>query len=150
MTAEENKTTIRRLFNVINSNELSALDELVDENFEYKATSGEEYTGLDGFKDLVSAYHEAFDDFEVNIEEMIIDGDKCLMLYSQRGRHTGELLGIPASNNEMELWIASKGTFKNGKLVEVFDIFDTLELLGQLDALPEEVQEWSSGAGRRN
>lgn len=146
MGTEEIKSNIRRMFNILNSQELSSVDELVTEDVTYRATSGEQVQGIEEFKQFANTYYDAFDDLEFDLEELFVQGNKAMVLYRQRGTHTGELLGIEASNNEMDLLICSIGTFDDdGKFVDVFDIFDTLELMRQLDAIPEELSELTSG-----
>ena len=149
MTVKENKETIRRMANVINSGDLSGLDDLCDDNFVYRSSAGEEYHGLDGVKELISIYHEAFSDFEVSPENMVAEGNKVFSFYRQTGTHTGELMGIEPNDRQMDLKIAALCTFENGKVVDQYDTFDTLELLKQLGAVSEDVRpdgkEWPTG-----
>lgn len=117
-----------------------------------RSAAGQEYRGIDGYKELITDYQEAFSDLEISLEEIIAEGDKVFILYRQTGTHTKEFMGIPASNNKMNLLIAGVVTFKNGKVVEEFDTFDTLEFLKQLGAVSEEVRpdgkEWPTGGAK--
>lgn len=149
MATNENKETIRRFANIVNSGEFASLGEICDDNFVYRSSAGEEFYGVDGIEQLLSTYHEAFTDFEVTPEELIAEGNKVFGTYRQTGTHTGNLMGIEASNNEIDIQVASLCTFENGKLVEEYDIYDTLDFLKQLGAVSEDVRpggaEWPSG-----
>lgn len=152
MSTQDNKEIIRRVANLINSGDLSALDELYDNDVVYRSVAGEDARGIDEVRDFIIEYQEAFSDFEISLEEIIAEGDKVFILYRQTGTHSKEFMGIPASNNKMNLLIAGVVTFKNGKVVEEFDTFDTLEFLKQLGAVSEEVRpdgkEWPTGGAK--
>lgn len=149
MSIEENKETIRRFANVINSGDLSKLDDLCAEQFVYKSSAGEEYHGLEGAKDLMNSYREAFPDLEISLEEIVAEGNRVFSIYRQTGTHEGELMGIEPTNEKMDLKIAALATFENGKVVEQFDTYDSLELLKQLGVVSEEVRpggrDWPTG-----
>lgn len=149
MTVEENKDIVRRMANIINSGDLSSLDELLHEDVIYRSSAGEETRGIEEFKELIRVYQEAFTDLEVSPGEMVGEGNTVFGFYRQQGTHTGELLGIEPSNNEMNLMVSSKLVFENGKLVEEVDIFDSLDFMRQLGALPEEVITKLEGLGAR-
>ncbi len=149
MTTKENKEVVRRMMNIINSGDLSNVGEMLDDSYVYRSSAGEEYRGVDGAKSLVNDYRQAFDNFELSLEELVAEGDKVFMLYRQTGTHTGDLMGLEATNQDMDLLISGLITFKNGKMVEQFDTFDTLELMKQLGVVSEEVRpggaEWPTG-----
>jgi steroid delta-isomerase-like uncharacterized protein len=138
---ETNKSTVRRLTNMINSRELSSLDECLEENYVYESTSGEKTEGLGQVRDLLGSYFQAFSDFEISIEAMFAEGDQVCVIYRQTGKHTGEFLGIEPSGNRMDLAICSVGQFKNGKLVHQQDFVDTLDLLKQVGVVSRDFPE---------
>lgn len=152
MSTRDNKETIRRLTNKVNSGDLSGLEELCSNDFVYRSSAGEEYHGIDGFKELVNTYRSAISDFEISLEEIVAEGDKVFDHYRVTGTHTGELMGIPGSNNEVNLLISSLTSFKNGKMVEQFDNYDLLTFLKQLGAVSQEVhpegKDWPTGGSQ--
>lgn len=145
MTVQENKDISRRVFNVLNSGNFEPLNDLLADDWVYRSTAGEEFHGVEGAKEIVSQYREAFSDAEFDLQEMYAEGNKVVALYRQRGTHTGEIMGIEPQNKEMDILICSIGTFEDGRLVETFEIFDTLELLQQLGAVPSELEGWAAG-----
>lgn len=149
MSAEENKETIRRFANIVNSGDLSSLEQLCADNFHYKSTAGEEFRGIDGARELLSNYREAFSNFEVSPQEMVAEGNRVFFTYRQTGTHTGELMGIEPSNNDTDITIAAFCTFENGKVVEQHEYYDTMEFMRQLGVVSNEVRpggrDWPTG-----
>jgi predicted ester cyclase len=74
----------------------------------------------------------AFPDATISIEEMIAVGDKVIIRYIMRATHEGELQGIPATGNKVEVSGITISRFENGKLVEDREEADGLGLLTQL------------------
>ena len=52
----------------------------------------------EGVKVFVSAFHAAFPDGHISIDQMIAEGDFVAVRTTFRGTHTGELMGIPPTN----------------------------------------------------
>ena len=140
MGTNENKEVIRRIANMVNAGEYSGTEELLDEDVVYRSTAGEEVHGRDAMLDLFGSYAEALSDFQIDLEDIVGEGDVIYVQYRQTGTHTGEFWGIEPTNNKTNILITGRVKFQNGKVVEQHDTFDTLELLKQLDALPEEVE----------
>lgn len=136
------RENIEKIFEILNTGDFSDASDVMTDDYTYRSTSGEQIQGLDGLEDFWNRYNEAFDDFRFELQDVFLDVDnnKGVVLYLQSGTHTGELQGIEPSNNDMEVLISSIGTFDDdGRLVDVFDVVDTLDLMRQLDALPEGV-----------
>ncbi len=138
MGSNENKEILKNLADILSSGDMSKVNEVLDDNFSYRSTAGEEIHGPEAMMDFFGMYEEAFSDFNTEWQDMVAEGDTVYFQYRQTGTHSGEFWGIPASNNKMDILVTSRAKLKNGKLVEVYDSFDTMELLKQLDALPEE------------
>lgn len=69
------------------------------------------------------------------------------MIYKQSGTHVGELMGIEPSNNRWEQFGYNLVTLDDDE--RLVDVFDQLELLYQLDAVPEDLKEISQGLTAR-
>jgi ketosteroid isomerase-like protein len=137
--AQDLKSTGTRALQIAAKGDLSEFDQLFDKDVYYHATSGEEARGLDQLKELVSGYRSAFSNLAFDVEDTVCEGDKVIAIYRQRGKHTGPLLEMEPSQKDLDLPVCSVTTFKNGKISEIHEIFDTLDLMRQLGALPEEM-----------
>jgi predicted ester cyclase len=56
---------------------------------------------IEGLKQLVSAYFNAFPDLQVTIEDTIAEGDKVMTRLTWRGTHRGELMGMPPTGKQV-------------------------------------------------
>ena len=141
MSAEENKTLVRRLIDeVYNQGNLDAADELLATDYvDHNALPGQE-SGLEGYKGVVATLHSAFPDYEITIEDQVAEGDKVVTRYTGRGTHQGELMGIAPTGKSVELTGISVQRVSGGKLVEEWGEWDQLGMMRQLGVIPEPEQ----------
>ena len=92
--------------------------------------------GKAGVSEFYRSFRNAFSDFELTIEDVLTDGDKVAGRYTIRGTHGGELMGVPASGNKVELDGQSFFRFENGRVVERWQAMDAVPLLIQIGAMP--------------
>ena len=141
MSIEKNKTTMRRIIiELVNQGNLALAEELIAPDYVYRSPGSPEHHGPDGMRDLVSSYRTAFPDLQIEIQEMIAEGDKVVTLYTIHGTHQGDLEGIPPTGKQMATPAIIISTFRDGKLAEEYEVIDTLDMLTQLgvNALAEE------------
>jgi len=55
------------------------------------------------------------------------------MLFTLSGTHNNELMGIPATGNQVHIHGITCSYFVNGKITEEWEILDQLSLFQQLD-----------------
>lgn len=91
----------------------------------------------EGVKMQVAAYHQAFPDMNVTVEDTVLDGDRAVIRYTIRGTHNGELMGIPATGKSGEIAGISMVRLADGKVVEEFALADMMTLFQQLGLAPE-------------
>jgi len=135
MPAEESKDTVRCLINILNTRDLSQLDQICDHQMVYRANFEVAAPDLETHKGLLQKSYASFPDLEFTIEELFAEGDKAHMIYKMVGTHKNEYMGIPASNNKVEHAGSSVVTLKDGKIIEQHDFYDTLAFLKQLGAI---------------
>ena len=137
MSEEQNKAIIRRLFEEVwNSGDLAAADEIIDPNMVDHVTRPENPIGLEGFKQGVTMFRSALPDLEITSDDLLAAGDKVAVLWTARGTHLGEFMGIAPTGK----WIEVRGMYMyrlaGGKLVERAGARDMLGLLQQIGAIP--------------
>ena len=101
----------------------------VDEN-------GADLIGPAAFIPFYERFLGAFPDMKLKIEDAIADGDKVLIRWSATMRHTGDSLGIAATNKPVAIGGMSLARIANGQLVEAWDQWDKLAMLQQIGAVP--------------
>ena len=135
MSAEENKAIARRAYDAINRNDLDALEEMVDSDITDHDPAPGQGPGLEGVKQYFSSLHAAFPDVQMDVEDMVAEGEKVVARVSVSGTHQGEFLGIEPTGNRVTIKGIDILRITDGKVVEHWGNFDDLGMLQQLGAL---------------
>ena len=140
MTVEENKSVVRRLLDeVVNQRNLNVINEIVASNCVFHGSSGQEVIGTDIMKQMLTTFFDAFDNFRVNIEDIIGEADKVVVRFVEMGKHQGEFEDIAPTGKEV-MWL-EMAIFRvvNDKIVEGWTLEDRLSLMQQMGviSLPE-------------
>jgi steroid delta-isomerase-like uncharacterized protein len=139
MLSETNKTVSRRFFEeVFSKGKLNLLDELITTDHVNNGPGSIPGlpTGIEGTKQLVTVYRNAFPDVHFTIDEQIAEGDKVVTRWSAQGTHKGELAGLPATGKSSTVTGIAVDRLVNGKIAESWGIFDEFGMMQQLGAIP--------------
>jgi len=135
-TAEANKALVRRWFEEVwNKGRAEAIDEMFAADGIAHGLSDDAVDPLRGpadFKPFHERFRGAFPDIEVVVEDMIAEDDKVAARCSVRGKHTGDHLGIAASNAPVDFTGVSIVRIKDGKIVEAWNNFDFMRMNQQI------------------
>ena len=133
MNIEEKKQLVYRQYEeVMNKKNLDMIDADFADNFvDHEAAPGAQ-PGREGLKHWLRHLHDVVSDFEVMIEDILIDGDKVAVRNLWRGTHTGPFLGMPPTGKRFEVKGIVIWRIENGKLQERWATFDLWALHKQL------------------
>ena len=92
-------------------------------------------TGIDAFRDYYNNYLTGFSDAEFTLVDVFGQGNKIVKHWNFKGTHDGEMFGIPATNNTVDISGATLVTVKDGKILKEQDYFDNHSFLMQLGLL---------------
>ena len=136
--ADLKELTRRFIDEVWNQGKLDLVEQLVapDCVTHDPAAPGREIRGLEGIKELVSMYRNAFQDTEFEINDLILEGNKVAARLTVSGTHKGALMGIPATGKRVSITGTSITHFRDGKQVESWASYDQLGMLRQLGVAP--------------
>ena len=87
------------------------------------------------FKEFYKALRGACPDIRITVEEVVQEGDMAFARWTARMTHTGEGLGMPATNRAMTLAGMSACRAKDGKLAEGWNVWDQLGMVRELGLL---------------
>jgi len=136
--SEENKALVRRWFEEVwNKGRSDAIDEMFAADGIAHGLSddvGNPLKGPAGFKPFHEIFRGAFPDIDVVVEETIAEGDLVAARCSVRGKHTGDHLGIAASNAPVQFTGMTMARIKDGKIVEAWNNFDFMKMNKQIGA----------------
>jgi predicted ester cyclase len=132
--SEANKKLVRNYYEVATGNlvgieELIA-DKFVDHHFPPGLPPGPEGV-RQFFKNILGS---VFSDMQIEHNFMLAEGDKVACYFALRAKHTGEFAGIKPKGNEILCPAISTFRIEGGKLVEGWELFDSGDLLKQLQA----------------
>lgn len=134
---EKNKATVRRFWEeVFNGRKLSLIEELFSTDWVYHEVGGQKIFGLKGLKEFLTDYHNAFPDIQVEVENLIAEGDKVVSHVTSRGTHKGELMGIAPTGKQVTVPVICISRFVGDKIVEDWEMIDLFGMLQQLDVIP--------------
>lgn len=88
--------------------------------------------GPEGFYEFYDRLNSAFSDFHVTVQDTIVEGDKACLRWTCRCTHTGDALGIPATQKTVNVSGISILRIADGKLVEGWQNWDMLGMFEQL------------------
>jgi steroid delta-isomerase-like uncharacterized protein len=126
----------RRLFEegIADGNE-AVIDELVAEdyvNYNWPAPA----PGREGFKQVTRAFHVAFPDITVTLEDVVAEGDLVASRGVLHGTHRGEFQGIPATGRTVAVPYIDIWRLKNGQFTENWVQMDMMGMMQQLGVAP--------------
>jgi steroid delta-isomerase-like uncharacterized protein len=137
--SEENKALIRRWFEEVwNKKRVEAIDEMFAADGVAHGLNDDPKVSMKGvadFKPFHAAFCNAFPDIKVVVEDVIAEGDKIAARCSVYGKHTGDGLGIAASNAPVEFTGMVIARIKDGKFVEAWNNFDFLTMNKQIGVI---------------
>ena len=139
MSLDENKELVRRYMEAVDDNMSDSwdlLDEYIAEDF---VAHNPPVPGVsldrEGMKQAAEIFRVATPGrHEIGLQ--IAEGDLVVSQILGRGVHAGELLGIPATNKDVETDGIAIHRVRDGKIVEYWSVTDIARVLQQVGALP--------------
>jgi steroid delta-isomerase-like uncharacterized protein len=139
MSVEDNKHLIRQYIEAVDDNQTSdwsVLDEFIAEDF---VAHNPPIPGVsldrEGMKEAAEIFRVATPGRH-DITLQVAEGDLVVSHIVGRGVHAGELLGIPATNSEVETEGIAIHRVRDGKIAEYWSVTDVARVLQQVGALP--------------
>jgi steroid delta-isomerase-like uncharacterized protein len=115
---------------------VSMADELFTDNYHLHLPGSAAALDRDATKGVVKMFSIAFPDLQHTVDEMVAEGNTVVARWSVRGTHRGEFQGIAPTGNQISVSGTTVHHLVNGKIVETWLTFDTMDLLQQLGAVP--------------
>jgi steroid delta-isomerase-like uncharacterized protein len=136
MSTEGNKDLVRRYYDeVLNQGKIEALDELAVPDYQENDPLPGQGTGLQGLRDRVSMFLSALNP-HFAVHDMIAEGDRVVVRWTNAGRHVGEFFGMPPTDREFNIAGIDIHRLQDGKLAEHWHVVDQLTMLQQLGVIP--------------
>ena len=131
----ESQSLVQRYFqDILSRGNVTAADESLAPDVTYHGMQIIE--GIEDFMQYVVKLHTAFPDLSFIVEDEVNNGKKAAGRYTMRGRHRGEFLGMPATNNHVEVRGIDMFHITDGRIQEIWVSLDSLGFMQQLQAIP--------------
>jgi steroid delta-isomerase-like uncharacterized protein len=134
--SDANKALVRRFYSVFNRGDLDEMESFIREDvIDHNPLPGQS-PGLEGLKKVITMFRTAFPDIEIEVEDLVAEGDKVAVRALATGTHEGALMGYPASGqratvNAIDIWVV-----KHEKLAAVWHVEELLYLMIQIGVVP--------------
>ena len=136
MSTDANKQVVRRFYEeVLNSGNSGLLNDLAVEDYAEHDMLPGQGMGLAGLGDRVTMLKTALDP-RFTIEDIIAEGDKVVVRWTNSGSHVGNFLGIPPTGKNFTIAGIDIYRMKDDRMAEHWHVIDQLALLHQLGLIP--------------
>lgn len=135
--AVDHAATMRSTYELISAGDIAGFGELVADDF----VEHEEIPGLPATKDGMLEYFglllSAFPDMRLDVDDLLVDGDKTVARVSVTATHDGEFMGVPPTGKHVEMQLIDIMRFdEDGLVCEHWGVADMLSLMQQLGVGP--------------
>lgn len=127
------RAVVRRLHEIWNTGEVTAVDEVYAEDFVGHFPQGER-RGREGARNGIDRIRAAFPDWHEAVEQMVAEGNTVVTRYTSTGTHRGDFGGIAPTGRPITMPEISVYRVARGKVAEQWCVFDQLGHLQQLGA----------------
>ena len=128
----ENKALVRRWFEEVwNQGREASIDEMLASDAVVHGL-GPSLRGPSEFKPFQALYRSAFPDIDIQVDDVLAEGDLVAARWSGVGTHRGDGLGFRATSKRAQFKGLVILRVRDGKIVEGWNSFDQLGMLQQL------------------
>jgi steroid delta-isomerase-like uncharacterized protein len=142
MHSVDNKEIVRRKWyeQLWDSWNVDTADELFTSDYRLHLPGNPAPMNREATKQIVTMFGAAFPDLQHTVDELIAEGNVVAARWTVRGTHRGNFQGIAPTGKPVRLSGTTVHHMSDGRIVETWLTFDSMELLQQLGAVPGAVQ----------
>ena len=136
MSNETNKALARRFYEqVLNGRQVHVIDEIAAAGYDEHDPLPGQGDGREGLKNRVTMLVEALAP-TFTIEDLIAEGDRVVVRWTNSGRHVGDFLGAAPTDRPYAIAGIDIYRVADGRLTEHWHVVDQLSMLQQLGLMP--------------
>ena len=115
MSTEQNKAVVRRFITeVLSGRNLGLADEVLAPNYVNRLTGGD----MAAFKGFLTGMTAALSDVQLEIDDLVAEGDSVVARWKMAATHTGSLMGESPTGKRVSLRGLTHYHLVNGRIVE--------------------------------
>jgi steroid delta-isomerase-like uncharacterized protein len=122
---------------MLSKGNMDAIDELVtDDVVDHEQGLPGQPEGKEGVRFFVGTMRDAFSDLKGTVGESLESGNMAAATVTITGKHTGEFMGVPATDKSFEIECIDMIRIEDGKCAEHWGVTDNMSLMQQIGAVP--------------
>jgi steroid delta-isomerase-like uncharacterized protein len=137
-TSKADMALLRKAVQAVNDRDFAALAVYLSDNFKrHDLTNAfpDKDAGSGAGINFVQTLIHAFPDVCFNIQDMFSENDRAVVRFQFTGTHRGDLFGIAGTGNKVDFSGVNFYRFENGKIAEVWQVWDWAGVLKQVGVL---------------
>lgn len=119
-----------------NKGNLSILEEVIHPEYQYWSPDSQ-LKGIGQLTEFIKAFRNAFPDLNLQIDDFFSSNNRTCTAFTLKGTHAQDFMGIPATNNSVEVQGMVISRIKDSKILEDREILDNLTFFQQIGVVPE-------------
>lgn len=137
MASNDNKAVVSRYYDeVLNQRRVNVLDEIAAEDYVEHDPFPGQGNGRADLKARVTGFHNAFKPLRFKVEDVIGEGDKVVVRWTNSGTDSGGFMGIPPTGKQFGIAGIDIHIVRDGRLTEHWHVVDLLRQMQQLGLIP--------------
>lgn len=138
---QNNKSIVRRFYSeVLNAGNFGSIESMVREDF-IDNSGYEIQQGIVNLLKRVSSLRSSIQDFMVEIQEMIAEGDRVVVKWRAKGLIKSEYLGLKAEEKRIDVEGYDIFRMLNSKIRERWQVLDSLQVYQQLGLINKDLKK---------
>jgi steroid delta-isomerase-like uncharacterized protein len=122
---------------MLTNGNLDKVDDLVtDDVVDHEQGLPGQPEGKEGVIFFVKTMRDAFSDLKATMGPSLESGDMASAEVTITGKHTGEFMGVPATDKSFEINTVDIIRIQDGKCAEHWGVTDNMALMQQIGAVP--------------
>lgn len=147
-TAADNRELVRRIIeDGFNEDRFEVFDDVLAADVVlHEAGEPEPLRGTEEVKAFFRTYRTAFPDAHIHVDQLLAADDLVAVRWTGTGTHDGDLHGIDPTGAEVSIMGMEMYRVADGRIVEGWAVFDSLGMLQQVGAVPEDLSAVQAAA----
>jgi predicted ester cyclase len=138
LTVEQKRNVLKRVSSeIFGEGRIEVIDEVIAPDFVDHDPLPGISPNREGLKDLVHLFQTSFPGITVEVQHLVVEGDKAVDHIRFFGTHAGDFMGIPPTGKQIDtsaIVISRLGP--DGRIVERWQRFGAMQLMQQLGVIP--------------
>jgi len=133
LAPELQKQIVRDIFEKgWNQQQFDDFESFLSESIKFNFRGAENITNLAHLKELIGVWRAAFPDLHFHLGEIIAEKNLAAAIMVFTGTHQGQWKDIPPTGKKIRVEEMMFFRFEQGKIVELWEVFDEREMMNQL------------------